>query len=329
VFLPLPLLLDGMRLHLDRLVDATAWKRIESLSAALPPVWDAGCFEIRLGAGCGQVDFQVCAHGAAGRQALAQALASGHPLPGGESARPQIQEWIGPETEIARRSPVLWLEYDLPGDEVRPPVLFFGGFGPLASARVPRPGEIRRWMKRWLDLAAPPPDENRLDLLEHCLRALPRGSLPRFLATLRPARASDDLRLVAGLPTPGIGDWLREIGWPGEPRRLEWALEARGGFPEAQVHVDVGESIRPGLGIELTASPSLWPRFIQRLGALGLCDERGTAVLDWLGRDKILPPGARWPSAVDRRVMVKLVLDCEGALSAKAYLIFQAGYTLS
>lgn len=329
MFLPLPVLLEGMRPHLARLVDATAWKRIESLSAALPPAWGSGCFEIRLGPGCDQVDFQVCAHGVTGRQALAQALASGHPLPGGASVRPQVEEWIGPETEIARRSPVLWLEYDLPRDEVRPPVLFFGGFGPLAGERVPRPGEVRRWMQRWLGLAAQPLDESRLDLLELCVGALPRGSHLRFLAALRPARASDDLRLVAGLPTPAIGGWLREIGWPGEPRSLEWALEARGGIPEAQVHVDVGERVGPGLGIELTASPSQWPRLIQRLHALGLCDERGTAVLDWLGRGNILPQGARWPSVVDRRIMVKLVLDPEGALSAKAYLMFQTGYTLS
>lgn len=326
--LPVPALLDAMRRPLSGWADAAAWERIERLGAALPPVWDSGCFEVRLGAGCGQVDFQVCTQGAAGRRALASALAAGHPLPGGLPVLPQIEEWIGPETEIARRSPVLWLEYDLPGDEVRPPVLFFGGFDLISPSKAPRALEVRRWMERWLPLAANACGEAPLRRLEACVQALPPGSRPRFLASMRPARDSGDLRLVASVPVSGLRGWLREVGWPGEPRALDQALGVLGEVLEAQVHLDLGESVRPGLGVEFSASPGLWPAFVARLREHGLCDERGPAMLDWFGRERVLPEGAPWGATIDRGVMAKLVLSPEGALSAKAYLLFQAGYSL-
>jgi hypothetical protein len=335
VAVPLSSLLPALRPHLDGLVGDRAWHDIKRLADRLPPrVWPDGSIEVRLGPGERRVDFLVCAQGPAGKEALADAFAAGARLPAGERVQPLVEEWVDPGTLLGGRSSILWIEHDLPEGQVGPPLIFFGGFDLPSLGQAASPAEVRALVQRSRQLLSGEAGEAQLEAVERCTRTLPPDGQVRHIAALETARPTEDVRYVAVLAYDQAWSWLQEIGWPGERCHWDLALAALGpGWSQLQIHLDVGETVRPDLGVEffLTEPPTRtrrWQKFIQRLVEMGVADERCAAVPEWIGEEAVRLPGETWLSRIQRQSMIKLVLDAGGGLSAKAYLSFSARYSL-
>jgi len=327
---PLGALFPALRPHLAGCVNAPAWEKIESLAGGLPPLGSRGFFEVHLGARS-RVDFGFYAHGREGREALADFFATGHDLPAGEAVRPLLADWLGPETPVARASTVVWMEYDLPAEQdgLRPPLVHCDVMSSSGE-------EIRCIARRSrLLLSSREPGDAQLAVLDHCIRSLPAYGRVTFLTDLRPARATDDLRIVAELPGPETGRWLQDAGWPGDLRRWNEVLTLLGADDlHLPVYLDLGEEIRAGLGVEFTApgrqgARETWQVFLQRLVDTGLATaDETTAVLGWRGTTTVDVPEIEPLLRLQRALGIKIVLSAAGEMTAKAYLAFDVRPTL-
>ena len=337
MLLPLNHLLPLLRPRLQELVGREAWQYVSSLAGELPPVWTAAMLEAHLGPAERRVDFLVSTRDL-GQPALAAALAGGHPLPAAEPVLSLLAEWAQPETLLGRSAPSVCLEYDLPAGQLRPPFVFLGNFDCDGSgSRVaPPPPELRKLARRSRLLLADDRTEDRAcELIERISAALPPGGWIRFFASQWPSRPTEDMRVVALVPFHQILPWLRRIGWPGEDRDWESIREILGdSLPRLQVHVDVGDRVRPRLGLEfpMVEPPDeggCWAAFLKRLVRAGLSSRgKAAAMFDWAGRESVRVPGDAWRIQVQREALIKLVLDQGGALSAKGYAMFQAHHAL-
>src|SRR5262245_10872052 len=241
--------------RLAPLADAGAWYSLKHLWCGMPPVWSWGCFEVRLTAADRRVDFLLCVQEDTGRRALAEAL-RGERLPRLEGVRPVLEDWLLADSPVGRRSPALWLEFDLPGDASASPFIYFVFNDAAADALAAplTPAELRALVERHRRLLGlGDAGGAQLAAIERCAQALPAAGRIAPVAALEPARRRRDVRLVALLPGNDAWDWLQAIGWPGERQLWDFARAALGADGDGdwlQINVDVGEAVGPVLGLE-------------------------------------------------------------------------------
>jgi hypothetical protein len=334
---PLPPLLSALRPHLSGLVDDATWRNLAAIGEGLPPISSSGCFELRLGAADARVDFLISVQRSQ-KRALAEALAGGGWLPPPAGVRPVLEDWVDDSSQTAERAPAVWLEYDVPDPGARPPFLYLVLDRSLEEpvGEPISPGDLIALIRRTHRLlTGSPAAAAQVAALEHCARTLPTAGGIAHLAVLKPSRPTDDVRLVVRLPHACAAGWLREIAWPGELRSWEHALATLGiDDPLLQLNLDVGEAVRPLLGLEtaLLARPEGSNRsalLLQRLASAGAAHSgRAAAALAWIGQETLDLAGLDWPVRIQRKALIKLVLDAGGGLAAKAYLFFRAGYAL-
>ena len=250
-------------------------------------------FEARLGAGSEPADcaFNLTRGGArlmAGRHTV-EVPAS---LTG--SAWQKIQRfyraWADTREVPFRDAGATWLELDA-GQHRPQPNLLFGYWPDNPTTRRPLD---------WLTGAALPM------LLGRPLSARWQGNLERcFAAHAGPGDFQIGVMLARPVPAVRVcvfdvaparaPAYLAAVGWPGPRGDVERHIAALAPHADfVALHLDVGEAVYPGLGLEpgFTAGPwarqpHLEPRWagqLAQLVALGLCtDARRAALLDWVG----------------------------------------------
>jgi len=68
---------------------------------------------------------------------------------------------------------------------------------------------------------------------------------------------------------------------------------------------------------------------LARLAASGIaCPRKASAVPVWAGEETVLLPDAPWKIGIQREALIKLALDSQGRVAAKAYFLFQARHVL-
>ena len=326
---PLGPLLPHLRPHLGDLVGGPAWQKIETLTSCLPPLGQSGAFEVRLGAEGGPVDISLSSDGARGKQRMAEALASQGALPAAADVAPLLAEWVQPGTRFSESTGILWLEYDLAEEAVHPPMIYFGLRSPSGSEA----GELMEHARRLVSRHPMSPRQRKT--LELCFDAVPPGGVISFFADQSPARPTRDLRLVADLLCEDVLAWLEAIGWPGDREACGQALSLLGeACPYPSIYADVGEQVRPNLGIEphlpdLRKFPEIWEVFLRHLAERGAATpEQLSAVTRWAGSATIEVSGVESLIRLDRIPGFKLVLDASGRLTAKVYLAYCTRRTL-
>ena len=322
-----------------RLIDASAWDRICALAAGLPPLFGWGIFECRLREGENRVDALFCiSRREGGRAALTQWLAQDHQRSTLGPAGRFLGAWLETGGLLEAEVPLAWLEYDLPGSGPDEPFVQFCVDREYPNAhRSPAltPLRLRSLAQQGLGLLlGRSPDSVRLAMLERCVERLPLGGRILHLGVM-PRRGTDDIRMLAAIPTSQAAAWLDAIAWPGDPRQLSLMMDLIGDrFSRLSVQLDVGTSIGPQLAIEfpMTTRPDrdpAWVDFMDRLAEAGLCHPaKAQSALDWIGEETVDLPDAEWLVSIDRRLDVKVIANERGALEAKAYLCFHPRYVL-
>jgi len=301
---------------------------IRALAADLPAAFNWLGFECRLARGDRRVDFGVCIDSRdRGRDTVATALAAGEELPGLESLRPLLREWVDPSAQLHGLCPVLWAEWDRPAPGAVP--FAFVCVDPGFPSDRPRPqiaaARLRVAAERCLELLRDrPPDLAALDKLDACARMLPADAHILHLAPMPPGRGRG-LRVHTSLRLPDVLPWLRGIEWPGDLDAARRALELCYGAARVGVQVTLSDRPHPYLGIEYYTrsdprSNLEWSRVLAGLVTAGLCDAtKAEAVLGWFGDETVDLPGAAWFVNIQRQFYVKLVV-AQGAFEAKVYL---------
>lgn len=307
----------------DRLIGPEAWERLTSVAQQLGPTWSWGCLEARMDGQDPEVDLLVCATRLDGDQEAMRQAPRGPLL---EPIRNHLDAWLDEENPFSQ-NPMLWVEFDLPpGQPDRAPFTHLrlqphhptGALLPAPSWAEMEP-QIREWAGRVLGEVP----ASRLELLRHCVAALPEDGRVMHL-NIASSRGSRDWRFDVNLPIPEIGPYLKRIGWPGEVSRLDpWYPIFGNGCQRFSVQVDLGETVRPNLAWEhfrMAGDGPLWRGFLGAMVERGLCDApRAQDLLAWLGQDLVRSPLTPWPVEVIRQLDVKLVMRPEG-MYAKAYL---------
>jgi hypothetical protein len=292
--------------------------RLRGLARTLPGDCQ-GVLEVRLASGAAQVDLSLRLLTAAQARVLAARLSS---CVVGEF----LSLWSKPDGPLA---PVrsIWLEFDL--DQEEPPA-------PVVCVKLPADVDSG-WLFRTLlpALQGDPLSRGQRALILTCLEGLPRSAHLLYVFSLR-ARGSDAVRLeIFGMEPSRILDYLRRVA----PRTVAAAQEITPcfeGVERLHLSFDVGEEIRPRIGIEgsFPRQPRREPRWQELLGRLasrGLCaTEKRTAVLTWPGYDSFWTAPAAWPIAqrgargycVRQLSHLKVACDPGGLTEAKAYLAF-------
>jgi hypothetical protein len=324
------------------LIPAEALARVRSIARALPAT-PSFSFECRLGEQQERVDFLTAVSPAWGGEELATpGFTATGPLagPAWERIAAFCTEWTD-GSGLLGRVPFFWLEFDIPGPlaGIPPPfptVCVQPGFrqGRLIDSSGSTPDEIRRIAWRSLELmrGAPlPPVVERS--VAACFERLPPSSCVVHVAPFS-ARGSDSVRLVLRIPKRAVPDYLGRIGWMGEPSELEERVMGLLDYSGmVDVYLDVGERVLPPVGMGYTVPDSPGdPRarlLVDRLVEAGLCTPaKREGLLQWLGREHAVLPGARWPSQVLRTASIKLVHRAGQPVEAKGYVEFEARFTL-
>lgn len=295
--------------------------RLRRLAAALPGECQ-GTLEVRLAPGAAQVDLSLRLLSAA----QACGVAARFPSVVGRF----LTLWSAPEGPLASVRSV-WLEFDLDEDE-RP--------DPIVCAKLPA-GIDSGWLLRTLLPAlqgGPLPGDQR-DLILACLDALPDSAHLLYVFSLR-ARGSDAVRLeIFGMESRQILDYLRRVA----PRTVRAAQEITPcfeGVERLHLSLDVGEEIRPRIGIEGSfprqpCRESRWEELFHRLESRGLCSAgKRDAALAWPGYDSFWTAPAPWPVAamgsrgfcVRGLSHLKAVCRQDREPEAKAYFVFGPFY---
>lgn len=231
----------------------------------------------------------------------------------------------------------LWLEFDLPADDVdaHPAPSVFIELSPDARRRA-ESGRVQSALRSALAaLGSPDASERQRRLLARCVEALPRGATLFAIGAMM-SRVGAPLRLcLMGIADDALGPYLDDAGWPGDWRelgpRFADAASAIGGPPSHAgiVHLDLGDDLLPRLGVELVLDRRAQVRggllergLLDRLVEWGCCTpDKSAALLTWAGVSRRTMPHELWPSLALRRVNhVKLVHASGQPLEAKAYL---------
>jgi len=198
----------------------------------------------------------------------------------------------------------VWLEFDVSNGlrEDLEPSLFFALRDPQSCIRS-APVKSNRslaWIchtlipTTWGRLISPELQQNLLRTLAVCPAEV--GFLQIGLMLSRDIQA---LRLcLFKIPPPEVFPFLHNIGWRGNVEKLALVLECYLPFFDALcLHLDIGDSIFPTLGVELfydgakdpqdhqPPQETRWKLFFDRLVADGLClPSKADALLNWPSR---------------------------------------------
>ncbi len=295
-----------------------------------------GAFECRLD-GDDRVDFLACAPTDDGGDRLTAGCIDASDA-GLSTPFRVLAEWAHPGPLNAAASTV-WLEYDVPRDapgSAAQPFAFVRlvpkPWGPPPPGQ-PTPTEVAvAALARVHGLG-----ELRTDALQRCERQLPFRGQMCHVAVL-PHRGIRDLRIHIGLPHVALPRYLDAIGWPGDMALVRELLPAwRDGLEVAGFQLDVGDSVRAGLGLEffLETNPRddpRWTAFLALARATGRCDvAKLDAIARWPGTGldvATIPRAAKrgergaTNAKVVRTLLVKVALLANGEMAVKAYLAF-------
>ncbi len=330
---PIRSLLPVFKPRLKGVVGGGRWEGIEAVASELPAGWCSGWFELPLSSGEPRVDFAVGAwREAGGREDLRTVLATGGESPSADSVRPVLRQWLRPGSLLDRQVDAIWLEYDLAGVQAAMPFVLFTPIRPAGAGDGLSPVALCSLLASVLQLLpGRPAAADPLAAMERCAAALPAGGRVIHFTVLPPWRSRQDLRLNVTVPARSVQRWLREIGWPGDGRQWEVVRDLLGsGWGHFQINVDFGSTVRSELSLEFAlATAEQWSPLIRRLVDRGLCAAaKAQAALAWIGEQTTLPPAAESRVRIQRRLVIKLVVDRDGTPAAKGYLCFQWGYVL-
>jgi hypothetical protein len=198
----------------------------------------------------------------------------------------------------------VWLEFDVSNGlrEELEPSLFFALCDPQSYRRsAPRKSNrSTEWIchtlipTTWGRLVSPSLEQNFL----HALEVFP-DDVDFLQIGLMLARDIQALRLCFfKIPPQEVFPFLHSVGWSGNEGRLSQILERYSPFFDSLcLHLDIGESIFPTLGVELfytreknpedsqPPQETRWKLFFDRLVDDGLClPSKGDALLNWPSR---------------------------------------------
>src|SRR5579859_3674077 len=198
----------------------------------------------------------------------------------------------------------VWLECDV-SDERRAelePSLFFALHGPQSYLQ-PVSGKnsrSREWIchtlipAAWGRMISSSIEKNLVHTLEVCPHEVDFLQIGLMLS-----RDIQALRLcLFGIPPQYVFPFLHSVGWQGNENRLTQVLELYSPFVDALcLHLDIGESILPTLGVEMLYNSekdpwncqptreTRWKLFFDRLVNDGLClPSKRDVLLDWPSR---------------------------------------------
>ena len=320
-----------------------AWRRLESLGASLPAlISDRLYLETRLASDRSRADL-IIAIEAFGREILAGKNPALFlpPVYSSSLVWAWVREvcgcWSAGADAAFGQVRRLWLEFDLPTDEVeRTARLVPGIFVDLCqpSTASSTLAVCDALLGAWHRCGSP----GRLlartaDSVSACLRRLPDNTSV-FSLGLFPSRGDGELRLcVYGVERSQLGEVARALPWPGPRQRLiRWLEEQAGGGGSVcrrLLHLDLTTSAGPRIGFEWGLRRAgrshegvLRDPYLRRLVAAGLCaDTKYRALCTWPETRVQTLPHELWPSLVVCWVNhLKVTLRSDGHQEAKAYL---------
>ncbi len=338
----------------DRLAD------IAGVARMLPGIlaFNTFGFECRLSDAQARADLLVQATAAYGRDVLAGTGPAA--LPGVLRADPVWRrvralagQWQDRSAGLGDCVDNLWLEFDvdgpLPGVPI--PSVFLGLR--VVDRDASETVTVVRTMAGTLDRgrsAGGGLSAGAVARLTCCLRALQAGEYLLHVGMMT-ARGLGAVRLCVRLRSmERTAEFLREIGWADDGgasrayRDLAAALDLARGVDYIWLDLDVGETVRPSLGLELYVHGHAQPRQDPRWATLldefvkrGLCTPaKRDGLLAYPGHSREGGPGVRWPETLRRssRLMdgravstfvrrlhhIKVVCSPGRRLEAKAYL---------
>jgi hypothetical protein len=235
-----------------------------------------------------------------------------------------VRRWASPRSAL-HALPFIWLEYDAPFTDLLPAV-FAGLSGGMNDPRPSRE-QIHAVVAELLETAGAS-DAALAHRVTDAVDAIGHGQALHI--GVMPARSLHVARIVALIPPREWNFWLDAIGWPGNSAVRERALAFHPSWLSMmQVHVDVGDTASPRLGIEFYSSTSpaetpLWSRYLRGLVDAGACTAgHAEAALRWQGEET-----ERWGCGctilTTRRLFLKTVVEEESPPRTKGYFGLQA-----
>jgi hypothetical protein len=340
------------------LISLSAFSNINSVASVLPATLAHNMFffECRLGERAPRADFLVLAKVSCGRSSLA-GLHPTSTLPVRlmtDTVWRRVEDfavcWADPSSPLYHAVDNVWLEFDVDGPppDVPVPSIFFapqsnGQMDDIEVAGDPNAEGRLATVERTIRLLAggePPPP-----MLEGCFRALSSDE-KIFQVGLMLSRGEDAVRLCIRLRSvERIMEYLTVVGWPGDEADLRGVLEplARS-VDRVALAIDVGDAVRPKIGLECRFDRNRQPRREPRWGAFlnslvlnGLCtSDKREALLAYPGYVDEATRDMPWPAALRQASQllggrslstfvrwlhhVKIVYRPGEPLEAKAYL---------
>ena len=324
------------------LLDRQAGARLSALGARLPAVSKGG-FEVRLGAGESQVDFQQCVSREPSELDRLSSLVRHAAQTSAGPAWRHLDTFVSAWNARLASIPEVWLEFDLEagGAEGAAPHPFVGL--PQGTAT---PSEVLALSLEAIGLLRGRAlEETWASALARCVDACPEGAFVSHLG-LMSARGSTQLRVnVKRLSPRGVEAYVDALSWEGDHGSLEGLLELAGPADRLTLCLDLFPEVSSRVGVECMfedlgeTSPRLGA-FLDGLVERGLCaPSKRRALFAWPGLSTPLLPGAPWPdhavvasllgsvdrfTAFERRLShFKLTGDPLSGVAAKAYLWFR------
>jgi len=314
------------------LVPPHTQRALVRLAGVLPPVASGGAVECRLGDDP-RVDLLMYLLAEEGGPRAMLRRPAGENDPAWRAVRSFCEAWSCEGSPFQTWVPVLWLEFDVEGEDALPSPLPFPCVDRhLLDALPPGPQDsatrevclqvIREAAALLLGRPLSAATEREMT---RCIERLPLEGRALHVAPLA-TRGLDAVRVVSTLPVDVLPGYLDAIAWPGAKPPLEDLLASL--FPRTghvSCHLDVTARVEPVLGLEISYAPGdpRWEPVLGELCARGACSpEKAEALLRWPAEGVVALPHHRWPSRILGTVGIKLVLRPDEPLLAKAYLGF-------
>ena len=340
------------------LISPSAFSDINSVASVLPATLahNTFFFECRLGERAPRADFSVLARSSCGRSSLA-GLHPTSTLPARlmtDTVWRRVEDfavrWADPSSPLYHAVDNVWLEFDVDGPppDVPVPSIFFapqsnGQMDDIEVAGEPNAEGRLATVERTIRLLAggePPPR-----MLEGCFRALSSDEKVGQVGLML-SRGEDAVRLCIRLRSvERIMEYLTVVGWPGDEADLRGVLEPLARSVDRVVlAIDVGDAVRPKIGLECRFDGNRQPRREPRWGAFldslvlnGLCtSDKREALLAYPGYVDEATRDMPWPEALRQASQllggrslstfvrslhhIKIVYRPGEQLEAKAYL---------
>ncbi len=252
--------------------------------------------------------------------------------------------WADPSSPLHDRADDVWLEFDVRkrADALSVPNFFFGP--KMGDQERDQPEDLLALIKTaYACLRARIPAASASQKWLECLERLPRLNSLFQVGMMLARRGSDRVRVCLNLRPVELVRYLLDVGWPGDLKEVGLMLERLGAwFDSLSLHLDVGEQVRPKIGLEgmfpHRRGPEREPRwrdFLDFLVASGLCrPAKREALLRFSGHahtdpqscprplKRLLDGAATSYSSFFVRTIyhIKLACDDQRAWEAKAYL---------